>query len=269
MRNKLFLLLVCFAAVLVSCSADSALPDATNGQVDDYVIRHVELYRVLEPQGDTSVWDASDCHVGDSTFSCSRATNVDCFQSRIFYECKEVDGSPCPKKDTLYDTTYTDLNFGPNARTDYIPYAEIPAFNRDSVKNLFSHLSGEFCKTFVSFSSNYFLEAIGLPDSLTFLKIDEYVPGSPQSIYWDVLDLWNRTDSTGESHCEIVKTSKNVTYEQGACFYQVLPAHATVVKYALYNSTSKVFGDTTVSWKLVYRDDYGRGDTLAITTEFE
>ena len=29
------------------------------------------------------------------------------------------------------------------------------------------------------------------------------------------------------------------------------------------------YKDTTINWKLVYKDQYGRGDTLDITTKFK
>jgi len=48
-----------------------------------------------------------------------------------------------------------------------------------------------------------------------------------------------------------------------------LPNEPKRIQYVLYNNTSKSFRDTTISWKLVYRDEYGRGDTLDMTTKFK
>ena len=69
------LFLLCMVAVLAACSAESSSADAKSVEEgDDYVLKHVQMYRILEPQGDTSVWNASNCHVGDSTFSCTQVT---------------------------------------------------------------------------------------------------------------------------------------------------------------------------------------------------
>lgn len=261
-------------AVLAACSAGSSNADATSVEEgDDYVLKHVQMYRILGPQGDTSVWNASNCHVGDSTFSCTQVTNVDCYifhtsYIEICYDSNKVE-IPCLQKDTLYDTTVADLNFGPNARVDYIPYAKISEFNRDSVKSLFSELSGETCKLLVSYSSNYFLEAVGLPDSLTLLKTDEYRLGTYRSDYSQIIGLLAYRDSTGTEKCGISKAETRIAYDRGACFYYSLPNEPKQIQYVLYNNTSKSFRDTTISWKLVYRDEYGRGDTLDMTTKFK
>ena len=37
-------------------------------------------------------------------------------------------------------------------------------------------------------------------------------------------------------------------------------------KYYLFNIRSENLPDTTFTWKLIYKDQYGRGDTLKITT---
>ena len=268
------LLLLCMVAALAACSADSSSVDAKSVEEgNDYVLKHVQMYRVLGPQGDTSVWNASNCLVGDSTFSCSRVTNVDCAVFRMSYKkiCYDSNKAeiPCLQKDTLYDTTVTDLNFGPNARMAYIPYAIIPEFNRDSVKSLFSELSGETCELLASYSSNYFLEAIGLPDSLTLLKTGEYRLGTYRSDYSRIIGLHSHRDSTGIEKCEISNAEMRITYDQGACFYYSLPNEPKRIEYVLYNNTSRSFSDTTISWKLVYRDEYDRGDTLDVTTKFK
>lgn len=268
------LFLLCMVAVLAACSAESSSADAKSVEEGDYyVLKHVQMYRILGPQGDTSVWNASNCHVGDSTFSCTQVTNVDCYifhtsYIEICYDSNKVE-IPCLQKDTLYDTTVADLNFGPNARVDYIPYAKISEFNRDSVKSLFSELSGETCKLLVSYSSNYFLEAVGLPDSLTLLKTDEYRLGTYRSDYSQIIGLLAYRDSTGTEKCGISKAETRIAYDRGACFYYSLPNEPKQIQYVLYNNTSKSFRDTTISWKLVYRDEYGRGDTLDMTTKFK
>ena len=183
--------LICLSFSLFACTNDenrihSAEP-AKEIPLEDYASiadstlhQNVTIYRIQEFNGDTSEWNASDCNVKDSSFSCRRVTNYDCDQvyDRVLY-CKDAYDNPieCPGyKDTIYDTTYQNLNFGKEALVHYIPIAKIPTFKRDSVAKLFSKISGNPCSILLSFSSNYYLEAIGLPDSLTLNLEREYIP---------------------------------------------------------------------------------------------
>ena len=241
---------------------------------DSTLHQDVTIYRIREFNGDTSEWDASDCNVKDSSFSCRRVTNYDC--NEVYYRvlnCKDADNNPieCPGyKDTIYDTTYKNLNFGKDALLHYIPTAKIPAFKRDSVAKLFSKISGEPCSRLLSFSSNYYLEAVGLPDSLTLRLEYAYIPEeykSPKN--WNVLLNLTTNETTGEKTCRQDSLRIMYNFYPGACYYSSLPEKAKVVNYNLINTTIQSYKDSTFSWKLVYKDQYGRGDTLGITTKFE
>ena len=161
--------LICLSFSLFACTNDenrihSAEP-AKEIPLEDYASiadstlhQNVTIYRIQEFNGDTSEWNASDCNVKDSSFSCRRVTNYDCDQvyDRVLY-CKDAYDNPieCPGyKDTIYDTTYQNLNFGKEALVHYIPTAKIPTFKRDSVAELFSKISGKPCSRLLSFSSN-------------------------------------------------------------------------------------------------------------------
>ena len=232
------------------------------------------IYRIQEFNGDTSEWSASDCNVKDSSFSCRRVTNYDC--NEIYYRvlnCKDANDNPieCPGyKDSIYDTTYQNLNFGKDALVHYIPTAKIPTFKRDSVAELFSKISGKSCSRLLSFSSNYYLEAIGLPDSLTLNLEREYIPEEyirPKDFFVHLSLITN--ESTGEKTCRQDSSRIMYNFYPGTCYYSSLPEKAKVVNYELFNTTIQAYKDTTISWKLVYKDQYGRGDTLDITTKFE
>lgn len=116
----------------------------------------VEMYRILMPKGDTAIWNAKACTLKeDGTFTCF-----------CYYGCSRdemlatpmvddlddpVEFSPCVQnrrvdpKIVVGDTFYTDLNFGANRKTDYIPYANIPKFNRDSIAIFFRTIPKEKC----------------------------------------------------------------------------------------------------------------------------
>lgn len=241
---------------------------------DSTLHQDVTIYRIREFNGDTSEWDASDCNVKESSFSCRRVTNYDC--NEVYYRvlnCKDADNNPieCPGyKGTIYDTTYKNLNFGKDALVHYIPTAKIPAFKRDSVAKLFSKISGEPCSRLLSFSSNYYLEAISLPDSLTLNLEREYIPEEyirPKDFFVHLSLITN--ESTGEKTCRQDSSRIMYNFYPGSCYYSSLPEKAKVVNYELFNTTIQAYKDTTISWKLVYKDQYGRGDTLGITTKFE
>ena len=235
---------------------------------------NVTIYRIQEYNGDTSEWDALDCRVHDSNFNCRRVTNVDCNRDIVrMLNCRDANNNfiECPDfKDTIYDTTYKNLNFGKEALVNYIPVAKIPAFNRDSVAKLFSKISREPCSRLLSFSSNYYLEAIGLPDSLTLNLEREYIPEEyirPKDFFVHLSLITN--ESTGEKTCRQDSSRIMYNFYPGTCYYSSLPEKAKVVNYELFNTTIQAYKDTTISWKLVYKDQYGRGDTLDITTKFE
>ena len=277
--------LICLSFSLLACTNDenrihSAEP-AKEIPLEDYASiadstlhQNVTIYRIQEFNGDTSEWNASDCNVKDSSFSCRRVTNYDCDQvyDRVLY-CKDAYDNPieCPGyKDTIYDTTYQNLNFGKDALVHYIPTAKIPTFKRDSVAELFSKISGKPCSRLLSFSSNYYLEAIGLPDSLTLNLEREYIPEEyirPKDFFVHLSLITN--ESTGEKTCRQDSSRIMYNFYPGTCYYSSLPEKAKVVNYELFNTTIQSYKDTTISWKLVYKDQYGRGDTLNIKTKFE
>ena len=120
------------------------------------------MYRILEFNGDTTVWDPADCTIHDSSFSCSKEIiyNFPDIEKRLRTQKQKSDTALQKKQKVIYKN----LNFGKNAIVNYIPIADIPAFDRNNVAKLFSHLSGEPCTFLLTFRSNYKIEAIGLPD---------------------------------------------------------------------------------------------------------
>ena len=95
-------------------------------------------------------------------------------------------------------------------------------------------------------------------DNFSFGNVTKYIQ----------LNLFtNKT--TDEKTCQQDSLRTMYNFYAGTCYYSSLPEKAKVVNYELINTTIQSYKDTTISWKLVYKDQYGRGDTLDITTKFE
>jgi len=221
----------------------------------------VDLYRVLNYKGDTTIWRTSDCEIKKKSFECyhQECWGIGCsgFRTRI--------GGRIAKnhyKDTVYDTTYQNLNFGKNALVHYTPIAKVPKFNRKAVAKALSKLSGKPCYQIFELRSNYKLEAIGLP-GFSWKNRNDYDWG---------LEAYVKSDEkTNESKCEVKEPL--VLYHPDANAYRYvswsLPEKIQNYTYLLFNESMDSYRDTTITWKLVYKDQYGRGDTLDITTKFK
>ena len=215
------------------------------------------MYRILEFNGDTTVWDPADCTIRDSSFSCSK---------EIIYNFTDIEKwlrTQKQKSDTALQkkqkVIYKNLNFGKDAIVNYIPIADIPAFDRNNVAHFFSYISGSPCSKLLTFHSNYKIEAIGLPD---YFKWDEDDRKKWMSI---------SKDTTGQNVCESHSLRSPSIHPPLLRYIKsrhFLPEQEKNYEYQLLN-TSILYKDTTFSWKLVYKDQYGRGDTLDITTKFE
>lgn len=238
------------------------------------------MYRILEFNGDTTVWDSADCVIRDSSFSCRKTCKHDFFEKLFGTKWQKTDTNHKKKQKVIYkdSNNYKDLNFGKDAIVNYIPIADIPAFDRNNVANFFSYISGGPCSKLLTFSSNYKIEAIGIPDDFKWMKrnahemlIHKNAAGQntcklEQNIYKSLQNLLSKPPKELKL---IHSTNKKIAYQPrldvNFCY---LPEKKEIYEYQLLNY-SLLYKDTTFSWKLVYRDQYGRGDTLDITTKFE
>lgn len=218
------------------------------------------LYRVLNYKGDTTLWKS--CHIEDSTFSCNNThetPSCGTYSSRF--------SLPVLYRIEIYDTTFINLNFGKDAITNYIPMARIPEFDRDSVANLFSSLPGEPCTHILFYSSNYSLEPIGLPDDFMMKEIN-YI--KDYQYYANKIN-----DNTGNEVCSVAYKPEYYTRtsfgEIDDCEVNIksIPEEKYYYTYQFLNVSLRSYKGSTLTWKLVYKDQYGRGDTLDITTKFE
>ena len=233
----------------------------SNKIIDSTFHIKVDLYRVLNYKGDTTIWRTSDCEIKKKSFECyhQECWGIGCsgFRTRIGDRIAKIH-----YKDTVYDTTYRNLNFGKNALVHYTPIAKVPKFNRKAVAKALSKLSGKPCYQIFELRSNYKLEAIGLP-GFSWKNRDNYEWGIGAHVKSD--------EKTNESKCEVREPL--VLYHPDANAYRYvswsLPEKIQNYTYELFNESMDSYRDTTITWKLVYKDQYGRGDTLDITTKFK
>ena len=233
----------------------------SNKIIDSTFHIKVDLYRVLNYKGDTTIWRTSDCEIKKKSFECyhQECWGIGCsgFRTRIGDRIAKIH-----YKDTVYDTTYRNLNFGKNALVHYTPIAKVPKFNRKAVAKALSKLSGKPCYQIFELRSNYKLEAIGLP-GFSWKNRDNYEWGIGAHVKSD--------EKTNESKCEVREPL--FLYHPDANAYRnvswSLPEKIQNYTYLLFNESMDSYRDTTITWKLVYKDQYGRGDTLDITTKFK
>ena len=232
---------------------------------DSTLYRHVTILRIKNYYGDISEWHESDCKIADSTFSCYKSECMgNCPTLGLLCTDSNGDDIACPEyKDTIYDTTYKNLNFGDEALLHYIPVANIPAFDKEAVKKALSNLSGIYCSQIFQIRSNYSIDAIGLPKSFSWKNRDSYE--------WGIEAHVKSNKETNESKCEVREPLVLSNYDANADWYisWSLPEKIRDYTYLLFNESMDSYKDTTITWKLVYKDQYGRGDTLDITTKFK
>lgn len=241
-----------------------------NNVIDSTLHIKIDLYRVLNYKGDTTIWRTSDCKIKKKSFECYHQScwGLGCsgFRTRIGGRIAKIH-----YKDTIYDTTHRNLNFEKNALIKYIPVAKIPKIDRRQMKKRLSKLSGKACSEIANLKSNYTFEAIGLPEGFTW-KVDskEFNKGPYDT---GPYEAYIKQDSSFRKKCVVSevkwKMFKHPNENFCRCSAISLPEQKETFYSRLFNGSLQAYKDTTISWKLVYKDQYGRGDTLNIKTMFE
>ena len=206
------------------------------------------------------------------------------------------------------ETRLIDINLGDSALTSYIPYADIPEFDIDGIKTKLSTLPAATCTTLVHFESNYKLQASKLPQGLILHHDADYdlqakIVTEPYSMLFskEELNTVNDiiSDSTkyfGQNYTPFneMKYAKDPYYAQSSAKYNTyvndfgcgvmsltftpmpvagychgwqIPEQPRVYSFRLINLSDKVPSNFT--WKLTYMDQFGRGGTIDITTQFQ
>ena len=233
--------------------------------LEQIIHKPLTRYRALNFNKDTTVWDTSDCKIGKSTFSCNHIERHN-YSFGVRDDIRlEIFGDKFKKRSShkkiIYDTTYIDINFGKNALVHYTPIAEIPKLDRDAVAKALSKLSGKRCSQIFEFRSNYNLEVIGLSGFSWKNRKDEILG----------YDAYIDRDDSDQEMCSVQGSRDQYTMSShySLIYRKSLPEQLDDKRLQFFNGTLKSFQDTTISWKLVYTDQYHRTDTLNITTKFE
>lgn len=134
-----------------------------------------------------------------------------------------------------YDTLF--VNYGESRKMDYIPYQKVPSINKELLKKTFSTISREkdniLSDTIIS---SFKLQAKNFIDGIEFTDATVY----PEYMYDSCR---NRTE---------------------------YPEHLKLWSYYLENVDRIALPkNKIVHWTLMYTDQYGRTDSLAMTTQFK
>lgn len=287
------------------------------------------IYRFLYPRADMSLdtgyFNGYECSVEmDGKFSCMQRScvpveggQIDIPQSYgiLGVSARDKDGAYSEYFHTSTDITrLVDVNFGDRALTTFIPFADIPEFDRDSILEQLSVLPAEPCSTLFHFEGNYQLQAEGLPEGIVLYRDGQGIKGRGDSReYYSALfskeeldavkahiyetgqdekssynklmvgyyselkyapdrglDISNQTITAevNDLGCGVVSTSYKTAVLAGLCEGWKIPEDAKVFSYRLINISDKV-PENPVQWKLTYMDQYGRGGSLDIVSQFE
>ena len=183
------------------------------------------------------------CYIGSNQFVCySKNDCTRCLSASTYYPPKITEK-------TLF------INYGPNKITNAMPVYDIPALDSVAFRAAFAQLDYK-TEDYLSgqIFSNYQLQAKGLPEGMSF-KSSPTIPQSSSSFSFPY-------------------SSAQVLYVMNACIDDVHErypfAYVSSQKVNLYNAgTQTLKNDTTITWTLVYTDQFGRQDSLAVTTKFK
>lgn len=206
-------------------------------------------------------------------------------------------------------TQLIDINLGDSALTEFIPYANIPEFDTADALSRLAVLSAKTCTTLERFVGHYQLQAEGLPEgiilyrdgadidkrqisteSYTMLFSEEDFNTVEKSVsdtawlrehreelyseedyadypYYAYVDP-KYTAAINNFGCGVVSFSYEADPIAGYCHGWQVPDLEKEYSFRLINISDKV-PETPFQWKLLYMDQYGRGGSLNVTTQFE
>ena len=136
--------------------------------------RH-KIYRILYPVEngtlDTGYFDQGGCNIqSDGSFTCRQSSCIEYVGGYISFHSEGMFPNDGDERHAQYfrgstdETRLIEINLGDSALTSYIPYADIPEFDVDDIKNKLSTLPAATCTTLIQFVSNYKMSASGLPE---------------------------------------------------------------------------------------------------------
>ena len=299
------------------------------------------LYPVEDGKLDTGFFSPGQCFIyEDGRFKCKQSSCVAYVGGSISipYEGITIQAN-ASSRDSLFTrffqgstetTLLLDLNLGDSAITSYIPYNDIPEFDKAKVKSHLETLSANGCDVLFRYEGYYQLYAEGLPEGFILYHdgsginpTSYYTPGfggekvtepytrisdpettdSIKNEITSIQSLINTCEQERASHCyngifDVFTEKKFADYPYynkdsieysisineygcrlvshsyykydmaGYCHGWELPDLATRYSSRLINISTKV-PTNPIQWTLIYKDQYGRGGSMNITSKFE
>lgn len=158
----------------------------------------------------------------------------------VYSEYFSCHSNPCPLEPLSPDTIF--INYGESKLMNYLPYQKIPPFDKQKFLNLFSVLDvAEQVGLSDTIELNYALSQNGLFPEIDFFRVRSSYQMVPKDLI--IVD---------------------------PCYGKVSYPSLSVYAYQLQkkNNSAVVPKDTTITWTLIYTDQYGRSDSLEVKTKF-
>lgn len=279
------------------------------------------VYRILYPtqEGflDTGFFATDECSVeADGRFLCRESSCIEDVGGRI-----EINNTvyPASYKDhdklgkyfhtSTEETRLVDVNLGDSALTTFIPYADIPELDADSMRGRLATLPAKNCSVLERIIGPYQFQAEGLPEGIILYRdgagiVDEQTSTESYSMLFAKEELGtikkNVSDTAwlSEHREELYSEEKYADYPYYAYSnpkytaaindfgcgvvsfsYEKIDAagycHGWEIPEQIKEYSFRLINISDkvpaepIQWKLIYMDQYGRGGTLDVTTKFE
>ena len=166
------------------------------------------------------------------------------------------------------ETTYLfDLNLGDSAVTSYIPYYNIPEFDKAQAKSHLETLSANGCEVLFRYEGYYRLYAEGLPEGIIFyhdgIGLNPTIRYSPLAMEYSI-----PVEKITEDYTCIYNPEKADSITNEIATIQWLVNYCEK-EYGSHCNISKNVPTGPIHWTLIYKDQYGRGGSVQITSEFK
>ena len=218
------------------------------------------VYPVEDGKLDTGFFSLGQCLLyEDGSFKCKQSSCMEevggsSAYSRYFHESTE--------------TTYLfDLNLGDSAVTSYIPYYKIPQFDKAQAKSHLETLSANGCDVLFRYEGYYRLYAEGLPEGIIFyhdgIGLNPTIRYSPLAMEYSI-----PVEKVTEHYTCIYDQEKADSITNEIATIQWLVNYCEK-EYGSHCNISKNVPTGPIHWTLIYKDQYGRGGSVQITSEFK
>ncbi len=238
------------------------------------------------------------CDIDGSDFKCVRSYYCGDYSVDVVESLSGQDSlEPLFDYDNA-DTVY--LNYGDGRISDFSFEAKVPGIDSVGLRKAFAEFRSSVCTVLKdSIFTNYSLKAKGLPENISFAagsKIDGFSwelksSATKDSVKVISVDLARKCPAepflpdsvTSVAYCRLCEVDPQPLIQYimkndpiKTCVAGTVVSTDTLKKdvlreraYTLVSTRTEPFAsDTTINWTLIYVDQYGRKDSLAMTTKF-